>query len=197
MKIKRKTRITNLKGQLWIIIRITIPTVLILCGGILIAFKYTKISELNINDTISVLDQSIQTESDMVSAFLEFAGKSHRGGLRLATHRIQEHHDLNIAAIRNSIPLVKKTVTDMFFIVYILIGAMILQFVFLIYAVIHITNTIYGPARVMEKILKEASEGIIPTKTKLRDNDELKSLFSEIHKACEIIVPAVRGKNSG
>jgi len=188
----RKKKMINLKRQLWIIIKLTIPTALILSGGILVAFRYTQISELNIKETILVLDKSIQTESDMVSAFLQFSGNSRSGDLRLATDRIQEHHDANIAAIRNSIPLVQKTVTDMFFIVYILVGAMVLQFGFLIYAIIRITNKIYGPAGIMKKILKEASEGISPVKAKLRKDDELKSLFKEIYKACEIIVPVVQ-----
>lgn len=192
MTIKRKTKMTNLKRQSWIIIKLTIPTSLILLVGILVAYRFTQISELNIKDTITVLDKSIQTESDMVSAFLQFTGNTRSGGLRLATDRIQEHHDVNIAAIRNSIPLVKKTVTDMFIIVYILIGAMILQFGFLIYAIIRITNKIYGPAGVMKKILEDASNGIKPFKAKLRKDDELKSLYTEIYKACEIIVPVVQ-----
>ena len=191
MKFKRR-KTTNLKSQLWITIKLAIPTAMILSAGILLALKFTQISEVNIGSTISVLDKSIQTESDMVSAFIQYAGNSNRGGLRLATGRIQEHHDKNIAAIRESIPLIQKTVSDMFFIVYILIGAMILQFIYLVFAIFRITNRIYGPAKVMEKILKDASKGKKPVKTNLRKNDQLKPLFAEIYRATEIIVPVVQ-----
>lgn len=191
MKIKRK-RTTNLKSQSWITIKLTIPTALILSAGILLALKFTQISEVNIKNTISVLDKSIQTESDMVSAFIQYAGNTRSGDLRLATGRIQEHHDLNIAAIRESIPLIQKTVSDMFFIVYILIAAMVLQFIYLVFAIFRITNRIYGPAKVMEKILNDASKGKKPVKANLRKNDQLKPLFAEIYRAAEIIVPVVQ-----
>jgi len=87
MKIKRR-KTTNLKSQLWITIKLAIPTALILSAGIMLALKFTQISEVNINSTISVLDKSIQTESDMVSAFIQYAGNTQSGDLRLATGRI-------------------------------------------------------------------------------------------------------------
>lgn len=191
MKIKRR-KTTNLKSQLWITIKLAIPTALILSAGIMLALKFTQISEVNINSTISVLDKSIQTESDMVSAFIQYAGNTQSGDLRLATGRIQEDHDRNIAAIRESIPLVKKTVSDMFFIVYILIAAMVLQFIYLVFSIFRITNRIYGPAKVMVNILKDAFKGKKPVKSRLRKNDQLKPLFAEIYKATEIIVPVVQ-----
>lgn len=193
MKVKRK-KTTDLKSQSWITIKLAIPTALILSAGILLAFKFTQISEVNINNSISVLDKSIQTESDMVSAFIQFAGTTQRGGLRLATGRIQEDHDRNIAAIRECVPLIRKTVSDMFFIVYILIAAMVLQFIYLVFAIFRITNKIYGPAKVLVNILKDAAEGKRPVKTGLRKNDQLKPLFAEIYKAAEIIVPVVQNR---
>jgi hypothetical protein len=192
MDKKRKIRLTDFRRQSWIIVKLTIPTALILLGGILVAFKYTQISEANMKDAVSVLDNSIQTESDMVSAFIQFSANSRKGNIRLATGRIQKDHDENISSIRDSIPLIEKAVSDMFFIVYILTGVMVMQFIFLIYAIGRITNKMFGPALVMEKILKGAREGVMPVKSSLRKDDEFKVLFSEIYKACEIVVPVVQ-----
>lgn len=195
MTTKRKQKVTNLKRQSWIMLRITIPTALILVVGIMVAIKYTRMSESNISNTINILDKSIQTESDMVSAFLQYAGGYRGNGIRLATGKIKKDHDVNISAIRESIPLIQKTISDMFFIVYILITAVIMQFIFLIFAIFKITNKMYGPVIIMEKVLKEAMEGKEPFKKELRKDDEFRSLYREIYRACGLIVPLIKKKH--
>ncbi len=191
MAIKRK-KTTDLKRQLWLTIKLTVPTIFILIICLLVALEYTEKSEIKIKEAIAVLDKSIQTESDMVSAFIKYAGTYRSGNIRLATRKIKRDHDKNIADIRKSIPYIERTSLDMLHIVYVLIGAIILQVFYLVFAVFRATNKIYGPSIVMERLLKDAFRGIKPDKESLRKGDELKSLFRDIYKVCDMIAPIVQ-----
>jgi|GEM_PF-1584106 len=189
--VKKRKKTTNIKRQLWITLKMTLPTIFLLVICIVTTLHFTKESETGIKNSITVLENSIQTESDMVSAFIKFAGARRSGNLRLATWKIKKDHDKNIDSIRQSIPPIMKTVSDMFIIVYILMAVLVLLVVYLVYTVFHTTNRIYGPVKVMERLLKDAANGEKPFKSNLRKDDDLKPLFAQVYDACNTLSSVV------
>ncbi len=199
-KLRRK-KLIDKKFQLKTTFKIIIVTMISFFAIIslisLKAFDFKK----NIDQIVSHIDKNannlnsaIQTEDNIVSAFVKFAQTVSGKGFILKTDQISEDHKKSISIMKkyNRKEIIyaknlKSSVDDTFIILTVIIAIVILQAIFLYFYLIKLTHRISGPIFVFTRHVQDIIDGKEPQFRKLRDNDEFKEFYDKFMEMTEKI----------
>ncbi len=144
---------------------------------IVLLVVHTAFTEKKITGTIKDLRGALETEQNIVNAFIKYADMTSSSDLMLKSSRISEDHRKSVKVIEQHITLLTGILKIGLIVIFIIAGIMIFMGVLLFYYMIRITHTISGPIYVMTQQIQDIMEGKEPVMRELRENDNLKDFY--------------------
>lgn len=185
--MKRRRKLIDKKFQLrttLTVISISLVTFLMI---IAVFFFGALQNEKHISSRITDLENSIKVENDIVTAFIEFSNRTTNSDFLLASKKISEDHTKSMEVMNSHIDFLKAFIKNNFKLIYIIIGIIILESVFLYFYLITLTHRISGPIFVISRYVEEILDGKEPKFRDLRDKDEFKDFYEKIVKLADMV----------
>jgi len=144
---------------------------------LLLMIAHTALTEKKINGTISNLRGAIDTEQNIVKAFIKYSDMSSNPDLQLKSGKISDDHNKSIAVIEAHIGVLSGLLRSSFIVILIIAGFVAVMGLVLFYYLIRLTHTISGPIYVMTQHMQDIIDGKEPLIRALRDDDQLKDFY--------------------
>jgi len=139
---------------------------------------HTVLTDIKINGTISNLKGAVDTEQNIVNAFIKYSDLTSNPDLQLKTEKISQDHKQTIKVIETHIAVLSGILKSGFIVISIIAGFIILMGLILFYYLIRLTHTISGPIYVMTQHIQDIIDGKEISLRALRDDDQLKDFYS-------------------
>ncbi|MBN1496561.1 MAG: hypothetical protein JXA07_07320 [Spirochaetes bacterium] len=126
------------------------------------------------------LEKAIETQDNIVNAFMQYSMNAQSGSLRLSIGTVKKDHEESMDAIKRHIDALGNY-ADGYFIL--LIAAIVMTIIVIIahsLYMVRLTHRISGPVFVMLGLIQDMIDGEKPEFRDLRDKDELKELYAKI-----------------
>jgi predicted PurR-regulated permease PerM len=146
---------------------------------LLLMILHTMAMDKKINGTIKNLNGAIDTEQNIVKAFIKYSDMTSNSDLQLKSQKISDDHNQSIKTIENHINVLTGLLRSTFIVISIIAGFMIIMGVILFYYLIRLTHTISGPIYVITQHIQDIIDGKEPALRSLRENDHLKDFYSK------------------
>ena len=140
---------------------------------------HTVVTDKKINATINNLNGAIDTEQNIVKAFIKYSDMTSNSDLQLKSQKISDDHNASIKIIETHITVLTGLLKSNFIIISIIAGFMIIMGVILFYYLIRLTHTISGPIYVVSQHIQDIIDGKEPSIRSLRENDQLKDFYGK------------------
>lgn len=146
---------------------------------IIIAFliAHTVLTDKKITGTIQNLNGAVETEQNIVNAFIKYSNMTSSPDLQLMSGKISDDHNKSIQVIETHISVLKGLLKSGFIVISLLAGFMLIMGLILFYYLIRLTHTISGPIYVMTRHIQDIIDGREPSVRALRENDQLKDFY--------------------
>ncbi len=135
--------------------------------------------------TVAELDAAVNTEDNIVNAFLKYSKKAGATGLVLHTKKISLDHEKSMRAVRERVVAIRRGIFMNYAIIAVLGVVFVLQGVILYRHCIRLTHRVAGPMRVIRGCLEDISAGKVPDFRRLRKGDEFKDVYEQLMRAVE------------
>lgn len=178
--VKRRTKIVDKKFQLSVTLKIMGASTLSFLLVLLIVGTKAIRSEANISTTIANLKQAVETENNIVKAFVEFSSQFRGETIRLATNNISSDHRKSIHTITGYIGFLQDQSGEYYYVIIAIIVVVVIQTLFYFFFLIRFTHRIAGPQVVINRVLQDLIDGKKPHLRELREKDELKELYEKL-----------------
>ncbi len=174
---KRKKYLIDKEFQLRISVRaVVLPLVTILIIGSVLLFFAKK----NTNYTSSI----VANQDRMMDMFLSTP----------ALHSDNTIIKDGQVTFKNNIGMLEEIRKNSEFVLYFIIVMLVVQSIIIFSIFIFITHRISGPIYVMARYLREIKEGKTPGMRPLREKDELKGFFRELHETVGYLLSQRNGR---
>lgn len=182
---RRRKQIIDKKFQIKTAFHIiSVSTIIFLA---LIAIMSINAAENN-KKSIKAVNQllhAIEVEDTIVNAFITYSQSTKNNKLSLATRNIVEDHGKSIITMKEHAEFLKKMNNRNFFIISLLIAAVIINSIFLFFYLIRLTNKIAGPIQIITNYMNDIMNGKSPVIRDIRKTDELQQFYSAFIKMIE------------
>lgn len=178
--IKRKKKLIDRNFQLKIYFNViglsTLSFLIVLAFVGVMAME----NDRRISGMIDHLTKAVETEENIIKAFVDFSGEITGKNVRLNVTNIFSDHEKSIATIKGYINYIKSSAREYKKIILVILAVVVLQ-LFLFYVfLIRFTHRISGPLYVMERYVQALVDGKKPIDRDLREGDELKNLYEKL-----------------
>jgi len=149
---------------------------------------HTALTEKKITGTVADLRGAVETEKNIVNAFIKYSDMTSNPDLQLKSQKISEDHNRSVLVIENHITLLTGLIKSGFIVIIIVTCFMVIMGLILFYYLIRLTHKISGPLYVMTQQIQDIIEGKAPAIRPLRQDDQLKDFyerFAEMAKKIE------------
>ena len=147
----------------------------------IIAFltAHTVLTDKKISGTISNLNGAVETEKNIVNAFIKYSDMTSSPDLKLMSGKISGDHNKSIEVIEIHITVLKGLLKSGFIVISLITFFMLVMGLILFYYLIRLTHTISGPIYVMTQQIQDIIDGKEPAVRALRDDDQLKDFYEK------------------
>jgi len=147
---------------------------------IILAFliAHTVLTDKKITGTIVNLNGAVETEQNIVNAFIKYSNMTSSPDLQLMSGKISDDHNKSIKVIETHIAVLKGLLKSGFIVITLIAVFMMIMGLILFYYLIRLTHTISGPIYVMTQHIQDIIDGKEPSIRALRDNDQLQDFYS-------------------
>jgi nitrogen fixation/metabolism regulation signal transduction histidine kinase len=147
----------------------------------IIAFltAHTFLTDKKISGTISNLNGAVETEQNIVNAFIKYSDMTSSPDLKLMSGKISDDHNKSIEVIETHITVLKGLLKSGFIVISIITFFMLMMGLILFYYLIRLTHTISGPIFVMTQHIQDIIDGKEPAVRALREDDQLKDFYEK------------------
>ncbi len=177
---KRRKVLVDSKFQLKAAFRILIVSVAvfaIIAGG----FYYNIIQNNKIiSETMVKIEKAVETENNLVEAFIKYSSRVKRARVYLYTSKIKKDHEESMKAVKEMMDLVTATSERNNLLLVVMLSVMGLYIIFMFFYIIRLTHRISGPAYYIEKQLQHMIDGTEPDLRPLRSKDYLKGIYDKV-----------------
>ncbi len=136
-------------------------------------------TDKKINGTIKDLNGAINTEQNIVKAFIKYSDITANSEIQLESQKISDDHNQSIKIIETHIAVLTGLLNSNFVVISIIAGFMIIMGIVLFYYLIRLTHTISGPIYVITQHIQDIIDGKEPSLRALREDDQLKEFYSK------------------
>ena len=176
----RKKLLIDKKFQLRTVFSVTIVAMIFFSVTIAAIAFFSLGNKFKIAGEIQKLEIAVETEDDIVSAFMIYAGKIRANPIKMSLDRANQDHMKSITDIQNHVSMLKGQTDIFFYLILITAGlAVVVSVAYYLY-VMRITHRIAGPIRVITGHIQEMIEGRDPAFRGLREKDEFKDLYAKL-----------------
>lgn len=176
----RKTKLIDKKFQLRTLFSVTFIAMLFFIGVVIAVSYFSLSSRKNVTMEIGRLEKAIETEDNIVTAFVEYAKRAAPNPVRLSVETVRKDHEQSMNAVREHIATLERHTDSFFYLLLIAIFMMIALVVVYYFYIMRLTHRISGPIYVMSRRIQEMIDGKAPEFRDLRDKDEFKDLYRKI-----------------
>lgn len=139
---------------------------------------HTVLTDKKINGTVNNLKAAINTEQNIVNAFIKNPDAASSQNLLPESVKISEDHNRSVKAIETHIGVLTGLLKSGFVVISIIAVFIIIMGIILYFYLIRLTHTISGPVYVMTKHIQDIMDGKEPSLRALRENDQLKEFYA-------------------
>lgn len=176
----RKKKLIDKGFQLRTVFSVTAIAMAFFALIILLIGSFSYYSRAKMNREITKLEKAIETENNIITAFMTYAGRVSGNPIKISSDYVKKDHEKSITTIKNHISLLERQLDLFFYLVIAVAGiaacAAAVYYVFLV----RMTHRISGPIFVMSRHLQEMIEGREPQFRDLRDKDEFKEMYAKL-----------------
>ncbi|HOO72348.1 MAG TPA: hypothetical protein PK926_11355 [Spirochaetota bacterium] len=174
---KRKNKIVDKKFQLKM--TYSLIGIIFIAFMLILALLATEATMRNrsIRTILNDLDNAIEVEDNIVSAFLAYSKVNNPADIKISTKKIVKDHEDSILVLKELASLLKHYEDRNFITISAIIGIIILLGIFLYFYMINVTHRISGPIYVVRKYMEEIIAGGRPEFRDLREKDEFKEFY--------------------
>jgi predicted PurR-regulated permease PerM len=140
---------------------------------------HTALTDKKITGTIKELRGAVETEKNIVNAFIKYSDMTSNSDLQLKSQKISEDHNRSVQVIENHVSVLTGLIKTGFIVIIIITCFMVIMGLILFYYLIRLTHTISGPVYVMTQQMQDIIEGKEPATRPLRQNDQLKDFYEQ------------------
>lgn len=140
---------------------------------------HTALTDKKITGTIKDLRGAVETEKNIVNAFIKYSDMTSNSDLQLKSQKISEDHNRSVQVIENHVSVLTGLIKTGFIVIIIITCFMVIMGLILFYYLIRLTHTISGPVYVMTQQMQDIIEGKEPATRPLRQNDQLKDFYEQ------------------
>ena len=177
---KRKKILIDKKFQLRTVFSVTVVAMIFFSVTIAVLAFFLLNNKFKIAVEIQRLETAVETEDDIVSSFIIYAGKSRANPMQMSMERVNQDHMRSIADIQSHVAMLKEQ-TNIFFYLIMITACMAVAVAVVYYLfVMRITHRMAGPISVITGHIQDMIEGRDPAFRGLRKNDEFKELYGKL-----------------
>ena len=140
---------------------------------------HTALTDKKITGTVKDLRGAVETEKNIVNAFIKYSDMTSNSDLQLKSHKISEDHNKSVQVIEEHISVLTGLIKSGFIIIIIITCFMVIMGLILFYYLIRLTHTISGPIYVMTQQIQNIINGEEPAARPLRQDDQLKDFYEQ------------------
>lgn len=178
----RKSIIVDKSFQVKFAVRLSALTLTALIASLAITALFALRTTREITTEIATLQKAVDTEENIVKAFLIYAGAAGpgTGALKLSAKTVADDHAMSIGVMRDHIARLRNLTPD-YVKLFAALGIFALAVaMFNFWYLIRLTHRIAGPVFVMQRHLQGLIDGTAPPLRDLRENDEFKELHATV-----------------
>ena len=146
---------------------------------IVLMVVHTILTDRKINGTIKNLNGAVNTEQNIVNAFIKYSDMTSSPDLQLKSKKISDDHNKSIQIIETHITLLSGLLKSNFIVISLIAGFIVIMGLILFFYLIRLTHTISGPIFVMTRHIQDIMDGKEPAIRALREDDQLKDFYSK------------------
>ncbi len=187
--MKRKRKIIDKPLQVPVISKMTILFVIVFAvPAFILGYHFTVNSEM-IHVTTTGLNGAIQTEQNIVKAFVAYSRNAGSSGSAImpAYGKILADHHGATQVMNNHVDLLQGLSDKNEKLAYIFAGWFVVMILFLFFSLLKITHRIAGPLFLISEAIKEIKKNRRPEMRPLRKGDMCQNLYHEFVDMVEII----------
>jgi hypothetical protein len=139
---------------------------------------HTVLTDRKINGTIAELKSAVNTEQNIVNAFIKYSEMTAAPDLQLKSKKITDDHNKSTMIIEKHMALLTGLLKSNFIVLSLMAGFIIIMGLILFYYMIRLTHTISGPLFVISQHIQEIMDGKEISVRSLREDDQLKEFYS-------------------
>ncbi len=140
---------------------------------------HSALADNKINGTIKDLNIAINTEQNIVNAFIKYSDMTSNPDLKLKSQKISDDHTKSIKIIDGHIGVLSGLLTTNFIVISVISVFIILMGLLLFYYLLRLTQTISGPIYVITQQIQDIIDGKKPAVRVLREDDQLKDFYEK------------------
>ncbi len=140
---------------------------------------HTALTDNKITGTVKDLRGAVETEKNIVNAFIKYSDMTSNSDLQLKSQKISEDHNKSVQIIEDHIYLLTGLIKSGLIVIIIITCFMVIMGLILFYYLIRLTHTISGPIYVMTQQIQDIIEGKEPATRPLRQNDQLRDFYDQ------------------
>jgi len=148
---------------------------------------HTALTDKKINGTIRNLQGAINTEQNIVNAFIKYSDMTSNADLQLRSKKISDDHNASINIIAAHIQVLSGLLKSNFLIILIIAGFILAMGLILFFYLIRLTHTISGPIYVISQHIQDIMDGKEPSFRALREDDQLKDFYNQFAEMVKTI----------
>lgn len=140
---------------------------------------HTALTDNKITGTVKDLRGAVETEKNIVNAFIKYSDMTSNSDLQLKSQKISEDHNNSVQVIEKHISVLTGLIKSGFIVIIIITCFMVIMGLILFYYLIRLTHTISGPIYVMTQQIQDIIGGKEPAARPLRQDDQLKDFYEQ------------------
>lgn len=140
---------------------------------------HTALTDKKITGTVADLRGAVETEKNIVNAFIKYSDMTSNTDLQLKSQKISEDHNRSVQIIEKHISVLTGLIKSGFIVIIIITCFMVIMGLILFYYLIRLTHTISGPIYVMTQQIQAIMDGKAPSERPLRQADQLKDFYEQ------------------
>ncbi len=176
----RKKMIIDKKFQVRTIAGVAVIAVIFFSAVVAVIGFYSFRNRTNMASEITMLEGAVQTQDNIVNAFIEYAKTGRSGRVKLSVDTVAEDHKRSMETIGAHISRLQGYADDLFYLTAITIGIALLAIIVYGIYMMRLTHRISGPIYVMSRYIQEMIDGREPRFRNLRDKDEFKEMYARL-----------------
>jgi hypothetical protein len=178
--MKRKRMIIDRKFQIRSIVGVAVITGLFFTAAAVVTGYYSVMNRGDMAAEIGMLREAVETQDNIVRAFIEYAKAGGRGRVKLSVDAVAGDHAKSMEAMQGHIERLGMYADDFNRLVLITIGIAFLAVLACSIYMVRLTHRISGPLFVMSRHIQEMIDGREPQFRSLREKDEFKEMYARL-----------------
>lgn len=178
----RKSIIVNKPFQIKFAIRMSALILLAFITTLVITGIHAVRTTRSVTTEIATLQKAVDTEENIVKAFLIYAGAAgpDTGALKLSAKTVADDHAMSIGVMRDHIARLRDLTPD-YVKLFVALGIFALAVtVFNFWYLIRLSHRIAGPVYVIQRHIQGLIDGAAPMVRNLREDDEFKEVYDKV-----------------